>query len=76
MSRKSPAGISLPPTSDSRFETELYGFLAELSKTSDVSSLGRSLARLRLAMLEQVNKTDNVQEGAEGKTGLDFNVEL
>jgi len=43
---------------DSTFETELCSFLAELSKTSDMSSLENSLGRLKVAMLEEVNRTN------------------
>ena len=50
---------------DSTFETELCSFLAELSKTSDMSSLENSLGRLKVAMLEEVNRTNGA--GIEGK---------
>ena len=50
---------------DSTFETELYSFLAELTKTSDMSSLENSLGRLKLAMMEEANRTDGA--GMEGK---------
>jgi len=43
---------------DSTFETELCSFLAELSRTSDMSSLENSLGRLKVAMLEEANRTD------------------
>ena len=50
---------------DSTFETELCSFLAELSRTSDMSSLENSLGRLKVAMLEEANRTDGA--GMEGK---------
>jgi len=43
---------------DSTFETELCSFLAELSRTSDMSSLENSLGRLKVAMMEEASKTD------------------
>ena len=53
---------------DSTFETELYSFLAELTKTSDMSSLENSLGRLKLAMMEEANRTDGA--GIEGKNEM------
>jgi len=52
---------------DSSFETELYSFLAELSKATDMSTLHKNLTRLKLAMMEEANKTDNsVKEDGAG----------
>jgi len=48
---------------DSAFERELYSFLAELTKTSDMSSLENNLSRLKLAMMEEVSKTDSSGKG-------------
>ena len=53
---------------DSTFETELCSFLAELTKTSDMSSLENSLGRLKLAMMEEANRTDGA--GIEGKNEM------
>jgi len=48
---------------DSVFERELCSFLAELTKTSDMSSLENNLSRLKLAMMEEVSKTDSSGQG-------------
>ena len=57
---------------DSAFERELYSFLAELTKTSDMSSLENNLSRLKLAMMEEVGKTENSGKGFEGKKETRF----
>ena len=57
---------------DSAFERELYSFLAELTKTSDMSSLENNLSRLKLAMMEEVGKTENSGKGFEGKKKTKF----
>jgi len=50
---------------DSAFERELCSFLAELTKTSDMSSLEDNLGRLKMAMIEEVNRTDSSVKGFE-----------
>ena len=57
----------------SNFETELYSFLAELSKASDMSTLHQNLARLKLAMLEEANKTDS---SVKEDDAVDGNLEI
>ena len=65
---------------DSTFARELSSFLAELTTTTNMSSLEGSLARLKLAMIEEVQR--NKQEEEEGKDGqklsltLDYNLLL
>ena len=59
---------------DSTFARELSSFLAELTTTTNMSSLEGSLARLKLAMIEEVQK--NKQEEGEGKDGLKFSLTL
>ena len=58
---------------ESNFETELCSFLAELSKASDMSTLHQNLARLKLAMVEEANKTDN---SVKGDGAADGNIEI
>ena len=58
---------------DSNFETELCNFLAELSKASDMSTLHQNLARLKLAMVEEANKTDS---SVKEDDAVDGNLEI
>ena len=71
---------TLADDDDSTFARELSSFLAELTTTTNMSSLEGSLARLKLAMIEEVQR--NKQEEEEGKDGqklsltLDYNLLL
>ena len=47
------------------FNVELGSFLATLSRTDDLSSLSTQLARLKMALMEEVKKTE--EASGEGK---------